>query len=422
MPSLVPVDQKDAAAFREQYEVPSVAEIDPSFIHMHPAVMERSDFDALEEYNEPIEPRVLDAFDYELHAQETVATAEEFISAVSTRLNRLETVYDRIFAIIRSKRFRAGTAKQTRFDENKELFRPIIDDHLREGSPLQFVLPSFPFKHNNPVKVSRRSADMAEVLCLSRLYEICHALGHVYEPGAKFVIVSDGSVYREMFGVTRHEAQSYHDRVGTMIAELGFGDAIGLIDMEDLIASRPGLFDFVEQRLRPVFAEWWRTNPDDLRRASLIQASAANLNTAGSVTHDLLQMATKDVLLGAEESQDAATLETIKQGTVERAEAGAFEFALFLYVLKEIDLVTSCYPRAVRATVHPKPGQWGLHLVNQESRVFPWQGVAYRNKNGKWRIKYEFEAVRRRATPVHVRGDDEMFPFYYEYSDKTAAQ
>lgn len=417
MPTLIEAVPEELAAFKEDYRPPGVEEIDPSFIHMHPAVMERSDFQALEEYNEPVEPRILEAFDYRDRADETNAAAEEFVAAIRNRLDREETVYDKAFEIIRSKRFRAGTVKQTRFEENRELFRPIMERQIADGAPFEFVLPSFPFKHKNPVKVSRRSPDMAELLCVCRLHEVCHALGRVYEPGAKFVIISDGLVYRDMFGVTEHETLSYRERVKEMIGQLGFEATVEVTDMEDLVESRRAIFDHVEERLRPVFAEWWDANPDDLRRASLIQASTANVNTADSVTHDLVQIATKDAIVGSEEEEDRSNLETIRRETVARAEKGAFEFALFLYVLKEIDLVSSCYPRAVRATVHPKPEQWGLHLVNQESRVFPWQGVAYRNPRGKWRVKYEFEVTRERAIPVHVRGDDEMFPFYYEHPD-----
>ena len=62
--SLVEGERQEGVAFRERYRAPSVEEIDPSFIHMHPAVMERSDFEALEEYVEPVEPRVLESFDY----------------------------------------------------------------------------------------------------------------------------------------------------------------------------------------------------------------------------------------------------------------------------------------------------------------------------------------------------------------------
>ncbi|MDQ6778667.1 MAG: isocyanide synthase family protein [Actinomycetota bacterium] len=422
MSALVQADVDEIDAFRQRYRAPSVEEIDPSFIHMNPAVMKRSDFEPLEDYNEPVEPRVIEGFDYEEQAQLTVDTAEDFVSTIRNRLDRLPTVYDKVFDVMRSKRFRAGTASQTRFDENKELFRPIVEAQIADGAPLEFVLPSFPFKHNNPVKVSRRSPDMAEVLCLCRLREICQALGRIYEPGARFVIISDGLVYHDMFGVTRHEALSYRERTREMIGQLGFQDTIEVTDMEQLVRSRQVLFDFVHDRVAPVFREWWDTNSEDLRRASLIQASAANLNTADSVTHDLVQMATKDVLLDSDEGDDLSTLVAIKSQTVQRAEKGAFEFALFLYILREIDLVQSCYPRAVRATVHPKPTQWGLHLANRESRVFPWQGVAYRNEHGRWRVKYEFEVTRARATPVHVRGEDEMFAFYYEHSDHPRAR
>ena len=99
---------------------------------------------------------------------------------------------------MRSKRFRAGTVKQTRFEDNRELFRPLVERHVEAGTPLELVMPSFPFKHRNPVKVGRRSPDMAEVLCLCRLREASLALRRVHEPGARFVVVSDGLVYRTL--------------------------------------------------------------------------------------------------------------------------------------------------------------------------------------------------------------------------------
>lgn len=414
---IAPADLNQAACFERDYEPPTVEEIDPSFIHMNPAVMERSDFEVPDRYHETIEPRVVDKFDYGAEAAHATERAASFIDTIRPKLDKHESSYERIFQIMRSKRVRAGTVAATRFDDNSELFRPAVQRQIDDGSPLEFVLPSYPFKHKNPAKVSRRSPDMAEVLCLCRLYEICHAIRLVYGPGAKCVIISDGLVYRGMLGVTRHETISYRERVKEMIKQLGFDDALEVIDMDDLVDSRRGLFDHVERRLRPVFAEWWRTHPENLRRASLISASAANINTAESVTHDLVQMATRDAVLGTHGQDMLEHFETVRSKTVERAERAAFEFALFLYVLKEIGLVESCFPRAVRATVHPKPGQWGLHLVNRETRVFPWQGVACRKADGQWRIRYEFEMVRERATPVHVRGDDDMFPFYYEQSD-----
>lgn len=422
MVSLIEGHPEDSVAFMKRYRPPRLEEIDPSFIHMNPAVMEPSDFQPLEEYSEPVEPRVIDSFDYRAQAAVAIDAAEALIDNMRGDLEGRASLYDRIFDVMRAKRYRAGTVKQTRFEDNRALFRPTIESHIAQGTPLKFVLPSFPFKHKNPVKVGRRTPDMAEILCLSQLHEACHALSLIYEPGARFVIISDGLVYHHMFGVTRHEAMNYRERVKEMIGELGATDILQVTDMEDLVESRREAFDFVRSRLEPVFADWWRTHPDNLRRASLVSAAASNINTAESITHDLVQMATKDAVLGTDEEDTLGTFEKIKGNAVDRADEGAFEFALFLYVLKEIDLVRASFPRAVRATVHPKPTQWGLHLVNQESRVFPWQGVAYRKRGGQWRLKYEFEMRRKRAVPVHVRDDDEMFPFYYEDADATDGQ
>ena len=108
-------------------------DIDPGFIHLSPAVMERSDFDALERYAEPVEPRVIDSFDYAHQATVTAESAESFIRAVRGRLDSHDTTFDKVFDVMRSKRFRAGTVKQTRFDENRELFRLLLSGEMAKG-------------------------------------------------------------------------------------------------------------------------------------------------------------------------------------------------------------------------------------------------------------------------------------------------
>ncbi|MDQ6784232.1 MAG: isocyanide synthase family protein [Actinomycetota bacterium] len=398
------------------YRPPTLEEIDPSFIYLSPTVMETSEFEALDAYDDPIEPGVIKSFDYAGPRQETVARAESFLGGIGNRLSKLPTVYDRVFAIMEAKRYRAGTMTQTRFAENKDLFRPVLERHINDGSPLEFVLPSFPYKFSNPVKVARKAPDMAEILCLSQLYEICHCLSSVYEGGARMVIISDGHLYHKMFGISEYEAVEFRDQIKEMISMLGFDRSIEIVDMQDLIRSRQERYDLIWHELEPVFAKWWAQNPDNERLCSLIKSSAPNINTAGEVTHDLVQMATKDILHETDQDETLANFQKVRDRVRERSEDGAFEFALTLYTLKELNLVEQCYPQAIRATVHPKPGQWGIHLVNRQTRVFPWQGVAvHKLSNDRWTVKYEFEAIRRRAVPIHIKG--ELFPFYYEERD-----
>ncbi|MDQ6839486.1 MAG: isocyanide synthase family protein [Actinomycetota bacterium] len=395
------------------YRPPTIDEIDPSFIYLSPTVMETSEFEATDTYDDPVEPGVIDSFDYAKPRGDVIARAETFLDGIGNRLGNLATVYDRVFAIMEAKRYRAGTMTQTRFAENKELFRPVLEGHINDGAPLEFVLPSFPYKFSNPVKVARKAPDMAEILCLSQLYEICHCLSSVYDGGARFVIISDGHLYHKMFGISEYEAVEFRDQVKEMISLLGFADSIDIVDMHDLIRSHQERYDLIWHELEPVFGKWWEQNPDNERVCSLIKSSAPNINTAGEVTHDLVQMATKDILHDTDEDETLANFQKIRDRVRERSEDGALEFALTLYTLKELALVERCYPQAIRATVHPKPEQWGIHLVNRQTRVFPWQGVAvHKASNDRWTVKYESEAIRRRATPIHIKG--ELFPFYYE--------
>lgn len=396
----------------DSYEPPTVDQIDPSFVYLSPTVMERSDFEAQDTYREPVEPKVLDEFDFSAVKRETIVAAEAFVDEISNRLNRMDSDYEKAFEIISAKRYRAGTVSQTRFEDNKELFRPTLQSHIDARTPLQFVLPSFPYKFANPVKVARKSPDMAEVLCLSQLYEACHSLGRIYEPGARFTIISDGQLYQSMFGITVYEAINYRDQVREMISALGYDDLVDIVDMVDLVDTQRDRFELVKGKLLPVFGEWWDTHPDDERRASLIKSSAPNINTAGEVSHDLVQLATKDIAHATDAEDTLENFEKVRASVRERTEQAAFDFALVLYTLRELDLVSKCYPQAIRATVHPKPEQWGIHLVNRHTRVFPWQGVACKAEGGRWTVRYEFDAMRRGAVPVHIGG--EMFPFYYD--------
>jgi len=218
-------------AIYEKYRNLTNREINPDFILLSATVMEKSDFDAVDFYSEPIEPKIINGFDYQKFNEDTVKNAQGFIERIRSRLEKCQTIYEKIFCIMRSRYFRDGTIEQTLFDDNKEFFRQTIESHINRMTPIEIVLPSFPFKFPNPAKVLRQSPDMAEILCLSRLYEICVAIQLVYEPGARFIIIADGQVYHSMFGVTLNEAIYYRETTREMISKLKYGDKLELIDI-----------------------------------------------------------------------------------------------------------------------------------------------------------------------------------------------
>lgn len=74
--------------------------------------------------------------------------------------------------------------------------RARILKQVREGQRLEMCLPAFPFKSPNTTdKVLGRVPDRAEEFALAHLNGMCAAVGDVYPPGARLLIISDGLVY-----------------------------------------------------------------------------------------------------------------------------------------------------------------------------------------------------------------------------------
>lgn len=386
-----------------------INDVDTDFIYMSENII-ATDLELSPHYYEPEEPRIIQQFDYLQQRETTFQNAEIYFLNNKNNLRKCHRLYEKIFYIMKSKYFRRGSIHKTKFNDNKEIFRPIIEYKLQKDEPLQIILPSFPFKIPNFCKTARRSPDMAEILCLSRLYEICITIEKIYPPGAQFVIIADGQVYRKMFGVSLYEALYYRDESIRMLGRLGFNDKINIVDMQSLIDQRKSEYSLYKKYLFSSFNKWWSQSANE-QRLNLVNASIYNINSM-QVTKDLLQLKLKNISYNLDKKVIFRNFANISNQILQKAEKAAFDYAFFLYVLKEMKLVSSAYPEALRATVHPKPGQWGIHLTHSKNGIFPWHGIALKKNDGQWRIKYEYEVIPKRALPVHIEGD--MNPFYYE--------
>lgn len=96
-----------------------------------------------------------------------------------------------------------------------------------------------------------------------------------------------------------------------------------------------------------------------------------------------------------------------------KVEDAAFLFMAKLVTLKVLDVLAERYPGSVRATVHPKIGQFGIYLVNSKTRVFPWQGVPLRGSDGRFRIVSTAEAWDHARCVVRNDADG-SFLYYAE--------
>lgn len=75
-------------------------------------------------------------------------------------------------------------------------FLAHIYSRVAANEAVLMCLPAFPFKSpNRSTKVLGRLPDKAEEFALAHLNGLCAAIGDIYTPGARLMIVSDGLVY-----------------------------------------------------------------------------------------------------------------------------------------------------------------------------------------------------------------------------------
>ena len=77
-------------------------------------------------------------------------------------LSRTDILLEDIVMLLTSNRYRRGPRRF--FESNRQYYEEGIRNAVQRDMPLEFVLPSFPVKCFNPLKVRRRTPDLALLL------------------------------------------------------------------------------------------------------------------------------------------------------------------------------------------------------------------------------------------------------------------
>ena len=131
----------------------------------------------------PVESQLLRI---ELGTEVQVAEVEDDFMVTSSK----------ILNIIYRYRLTKGPDANDKWSQGTPKFLAVIYKFVKAGQTLKMCLPAFPFKSaNRTFKVLGTLPDKAEETSLDRLNDLCAAIGDVYKPGAKLLIISDGLVY-----------------------------------------------------------------------------------------------------------------------------------------------------------------------------------------------------------------------------------
>jgi hypothetical protein len=278
---------------------------------------------------------------------------------------------------------------------------------------LQFMLRGCPFKDQNPLRTLAASPwpDAGELVFLMGLHALARAVEEVYAPGAEFVVLADGEIYAETFGVAREDAVAYRGRLQELRAALGLQETISVIDLvalvDDLRAASGTGFDVVTELVRDAITGFCGRGDrlgdafEVLTRGMQWQLAADKLAVDNSLAD------VWDVLAAPRGDAVAPRLRPVWREVRRRAQHAAIKYAAVNLALRHFDVIAGTFPGAIRAALRPKPGR----LTVRTYGAYPWNAVAVRTPGAT--TGREFESVplyklggRGPLRQVRLRGHD----------------
>ena len=318
-----------------------------------------------------------------------------------------DIVSEKILKILVLGRYRKGSLAGTNFELNKHHFRKIIERRVIQREPIQLVICAFPFKIPNDFLTERRKPDLGEVASITRFYEIIFRIKEIYPPGAQFIILCDGLSYGRMFGVPEKEIKEYKKGLQTVITLMGLEPFIILKDLFDLIKNNKE-FSIELIKNKKFVENWWQNKKNNKEKAERIRKALRALKIRDlNLTPQEFQKYYENFVKG--EKPLPLVIE-------EKAVRLAKDYFAFSLTKDKLKIVEKAYPDCLRMTVHPKPKQFGLFMIDKKEKLRPWYGIGLWRTDGSVRVTPEFYLKNSpEYTPVFLK--NEKFPFCYLEQD-----
>lgn len=234
--------------------------------------------------------------------------------------------------------------------------REKIGEFVRAGKPVHFVLPAFPAKSRNPNKVLGTLPDLAEHLAIGFLESFCDQLSHVYQPGGRITICSDGHVFSDVLGIPDEDVLAYRAELRRMILATG-GGSVDIYSLDDAFPA--GTFEsrreiLIDRYARPVDEIRAEVKADPVRRALF------------NGIHRFMV-------------EDQTALRTDMSKTKLRIHCKEMAYQVIQRSNAWGELVGDIFPTSIRLSIHPQESHGqkiGFHMIRTtDSWLTPWHGV-----------------------------------------------
>lgn len=311
---------------------------------------------------------------------------------------------ERILGLLVMSRYRRGPVQFV--SESQDAFITKISAAILADRPIELILSFFGSKVRNPLKTYAEQGtevDISEMASLLRFYEISQAIRALYAPGATVRVACDGRKYAPAIGFTEEQGRGYYENISCMCRALGIDDSVCLFDEADHYPEDHR--QRTEQHLQRVRRSYFDGEPEMVGFVTKLRTSMCLSMPIDTSAIDAVQLRLAFSRFNDEELQqrDPRALE-VRRFILRQSEECSLRYVAVYDAVKEAGVLESVAPDAIRATVHPKPGQLGLYAVNQHANgIFPHhgQGMMSLDADGKVdlnRVRIGFRADIERST------------------------
>lgn len=248
---------------------------------------------------------------------------------------------------------------------------PKIISAVKNNKPVTFILPAFPGKSPNPEKVLGSLPDLAERLSLLFLGNLCQQIKNIYAPGIKIILCSDGRVFNDVVGMMEQHVGAYQVELDTLIEEISLSD-ISTFNLDDFYEG----LNFVQ--MRDELMNNYGTSLDVLK-AKIRNGTQPLASTDEQEAHRMYCGITRFLF------EDATHKGQTKSRSAIQKESRYKAYEVIRRSNAWSQLLAEHFPMAVRLSIHPQTcgaKKLGIRLINNESWMTPWHGVAVESKSG----------------------------------------
>jgi hypothetical protein len=247
------------------------------------------------------------------------------------------------------------------------------------------VLPAFPFKDQNPFRTASSAAhwDIGEIALLIRLHCIALALNQIHPYDAEWLVVSDGTVYAQMFELKTDQASEYLQGLREQRNALNLQATVHFIDLKRVIDRTEQCFvlellgethrglNRILDAVSRCYNDLYSTD-DDVKGLfdGLARSMVWNLNTRTDVQRSGMSGLWR--AMNEQCTRLSAADRALREQLSERARSVAIAYASFNVALGLCEFWPAVFPFGLRATVHGKPGQVAIPKLG---RGDPWNAV-----------------------------------------------